>query len=142
MKQKSVTLSVQTQGAGLYDVTREVARAVADAGVREGLATCFIRHTSASLVIQENADRDVLLDLEDFMRRAVSRDARLYRHTTEGADDMPAHIRAALTATSLSVPIADGRMALGTWQAIYVFEHRDVAHTREIVVHVIGNAFP
>jgi secondary thiamine-phosphate synthase enzyme len=138
MRQRTTALSVRTKGPGLYDITGEVERAIEAGDFRTGLATCFLRHTSASLVIQENADSDVLSDLEDFMRRAVSRDPKFYRHNTEGADDMPAHIRAALTATSLSIPIADGRMVLGTWQAIYVFEHRDASHTREIVVHVIG----
>jgi secondary thiamine-phosphate synthase enzyme len=103
-----------------------------------GLLTCFVRHTSASLVIQENADPDVLADLEDFMRRLVSRDPKLYRHTTEGPDDMPSHIRSALTAASLSVPIRDGRLALGTWQDLYLFEHRDRPHDREILLHLIG----
>jgi len=138
MRQRSHTLTVNTRGPGLLDVTDAVARFVRDFGVQEGLLTLFIRHTSASLLIQENADPDVLADLEDFMRRTVSRDRALYRHTTEGPDDMPAHIRAALTQTSLSIPIAGGQMVLGTWQAIYVFEHRDRGHAREIALHIIG----
>jgi len=107
-------------------------------GLRDGLLTLFVRHTSASLLIQENADPDVLHDLEQFMRRTVSRDTRLYRHTTEGPDDMPAHIRSALTQTSLSIPVKDGRMVLGTWQAIYVFEHRDCGHSREVIAQLLG----
>ncbi|HEY7977352.1 MAG TPA: secondary thiamine-phosphate synthase enzyme YjbQ, partial [Rhizomicrobium sp.] len=104
-----------------------------------GLLTCFVRHTSASLLIQENADPDVLKDLENFMRRIVSRDAGLYRHTTEGPDDMPAHIRAALTQTSLSIPIHKGNWLLGTWQGIYLFEHRDAPHSRQIALHIFGD---
>ena len=138
MRQKLDTLAVATSGPGLYDVTAKVQTALKESGIRDGLLTCFIRHTSASLLIQENADPDVLSDLENFMRRTVSRDARLYRHTTEGPDDMPSHIRSALTQTSLSIPVEGGRLALGTWQAIYVFEHRDQGQRREVVVHVIG----
>jgi secondary thiamine-phosphate synthase enzyme len=138
MKQHSDTLQLRTHGVGLTDITRQVTSAVAKAGIREGLATLFIRHTSASLLIQENADRDVLRDLADFFSRLVSRDMSLYRHTTEGPDDMPAHIRSALTQSSLSIPVADGALVLGTWQAIYLFEHRDAPHSREIALHVIG----
>ncbi|HEX3810595.1 MAG TPA: secondary thiamine-phosphate synthase enzyme YjbQ [Rhizomicrobium sp.] len=138
MKQKSQTIEVSTRGPGLYDFTQEVTKFVAAAGLREGLLTCFIRHTSASLVIQENADPDVLADLEDFMRRIVSRDSKLYRHTAEGPDDMPSHIRAALTATSLAVPVLNGKPVLGTWQALYVFEHRDAPHKREVLLHILG----
>ena len=118
--------------------THAVGRFVAQSGIREGLLTLFIRHTSASLLVQENADPDVLRDLEAFMRRTVGRDASLYRHDAEGPDDMPAHIRSALTQTALSIPLRDGRMVLGTWQAIYVFEHRDRGHDRELAAHVIG----
>ncbi|MEJ0027767.1 MAG: secondary thiamine-phosphate synthase enzyme YjbQ [Rhizomicrobium sp.] len=138
MKQHSATLAIRTRGPGLVDITAEVARFVAQSAIREGLLTLFIRHTSASLLVQENADPDVLTDLEGFMRRTVSRDPGLYRHTTEGPDDMPAHIRSALTQTSLSIPVSDGRMVLGTWQAIYVFEHRDRGHVREVAAHVMG----
>jgi secondary thiamine-phosphate synthase enzyme len=138
MKQKSGGIEVRTRGPGLADCTDQVAAFVAHSGVSDGLLTLFIRHTSASLLIQENADPDVLLDLETFMRRTVSRDTGLYRHTTEGPDDMPAHIRSALTQTSLSIPVRKGEMALGTWQAIYVFEHRDRPHSREIALHIIG----
>ena len=138
MRQAFHTLKIRTKGSGLYDVTTEVAAFVESEKIREGLLTCFIRHTSASLLIQENADPDVLTDLENFMRRIVSRDPKLYRHTTEGPDDMPSHIRSALTATSLSIPLRDSGLALGTWQGIYVFEHRDAPHAREVMLHLIG----
>jgi secondary thiamine-phosphate synthase enzyme len=138
MKQKFHTLEVKTKGPGLCDFTNAARRFVADAAIRDGLLTCFVRHTSASLLIQENADPDVLHDLEAFMRRIVSRDTNLYRHTTEGPDDMPAHIRAALTQTSLSIPVKDGEWLLGTWQGLYLFEHRDRPHTREVALHIIG----
>jgi secondary thiamine-phosphate synthase enzyme len=138
MKQASHLLSIETRGPGFTDITREVRRFVSGANIRDGLLTLFIRHTSASLLIQENADADVLHDLESFFSRLVSRDPSLYRHTTEGPDDMPSHIRSALTQTSLSVPVADGAPVLGTWQAVYVFEHRDAPHRREIALHVAG----
>jgi secondary thiamine-phosphate synthase enzyme len=134
----SETLRIATRGPGLTDFTDRAASIVRKSAIANGLATCFIRHTSASLVIQENADPDVLIDLENFMRRAVSRDPSNYRHITEGPDDMPSHIRSALTATSLSIPVANGKMVLGTWQALYVFEHRDQPHEREVVVQVMG----
>lgn len=139
MKQAQTTISIRTRGPGLYAFTREVASFVMREQIAMGLLTCFVRHTSASLVIQENADPDVLADLDDFMRRLVSRDPKLYRHTAEGPDDMPSHIRSALTATSLSIPIRDGRLALGTWQDLYLFEHRDRPHDREILLHLIGD---
>jgi len=138
MKQHFETLTFKTKGPGLYDVTGDVRVFVRSAKVTDGLLTCFMRHTSASLLIQENADPNVLTDLENFMRRVVSRDPKLYRHTTEGPDDMPSHIRSALTATSLSIPLRGGELALGTWQGIYVFEHRDAPHTREVMLHLIG----
>lgn len=138
MKQQTTTLEIRTKGPGLYDFTKGAVRFVHDSAIRDGLLICFIRHTSASLVIQENADPDVLKDLEDFMRRAVSRDESLYRHTAEGPDDMPSHIRAMLTQSSLSVPVMGGKPALGTWQALYLFEHRDAPHTREALLHLIG----
>lgn len=137
MRQKTTTLSVATRGQGFVDITRDVARAVSESGVSNGLLTVFIQHTSASLVIQENADTDVLRDLRDAFEGLAPRDAN-YRHTTEGPDDMPAHIRSALTQSSLSIPIQNGAPALGTWQAIYVFEHRDAPHRRTVVLHVIG----
>ena len=137
MKQTRATLEIATRGPGFTDVTGQVRRFVAGSGIGEGLLTLYIPHTSASLVIQENADPDVLKDLADAFGRFAPRD-RDYRHTTEGPDDMPAHIRAALTATSLSIPVANGAPMLGTWQAVYLFEQRDRAHSRELVLHVIG----
>lgn len=111
---------------------------MAAAGVETGLLTVFIQHTSASLVMQENADPDVVLDMADFFERLAPEDDQRYRHTTEGSDDMPAHIRAALTQTSLSIPVVNGRMALGTWQGIYLFEHRSGAQRRSVVLHLMG----
>ena len=137
MKQKYASLSVSTRGQSFVDITKDVRRFVADSGIATGLLTLFIQHTSASLVIQENADPDVLSDLKDAFDALAPRDAD-YRHTTEGPDDMPAHIRSALSQTSLSIPVQNGSPALGTWQAIYVFEHRDRAHRREVLLHIIG----
>lgn len=131
------TVEVRTKGQGLYDVTAEVSRAVAESGVTTGLCTVFLRHTSASLVLQENADPAVLRDLNRWMTAAVSED-RGYEHDDEGPDDMPSHIRAALTRSSESIPIAGGELGLGTWQAIYVWEHRRSGHRREIIVHISG----
>jgi secondary thiamine-phosphate synthase enzyme len=134
------TLEIRTRGKGLYPCTREVAAWVASTRTETGLLTLFIQHTSASLVIQENADPDVTLDLADFFERLVPEDmagrASCYRHDTEGSDDMPAHIRAALTQTSLSIPVIGGRMALGIWQGIYVFEHRSGPQRRSVVLHL------
>lgn len=138
MRQKFDSLVVETRGPGLYAFTKSVQHFVREAAIGTGLLTCFVRHTSASLVIQENADPDVLADLEGFMRRLVSRDPGLYRHDAEGPDDMPSHIRAALTASSLSIPVRDRHVALGTWQGLYVFEHRDAPHRREVLLHLIG----
>ncbi|HYM30596.1 MAG TPA: secondary thiamine-phosphate synthase enzyme YjbQ [Candidatus Cybelea sp.] len=138
MRQTQHTLTVQTRGRGLTDVTADVARWVAAQGLASGLLTLFIRHTSASLLIQENADPDVLADLDRFLTRLVPDDPKLYRHTTEGPDDMPSHIRAALTQTHVAIPVSAGRLALGTWQAIYLYEHRTRSHAREIVMHLIG----
>ena len=129
------TLEIRTRGKGLYPCTREVAAWVASTKAPTGLLTLFIQHTSASLVIQENADPDVLLDLADFFERLAPEEYG-YRHDTEGPDDMPAHIRSALTQTSLSIPVIGGRMALGTWQGIYVFEHRSGPQRRSIVLHL------
>jgi len=131
-------LQVATRGKGLYDITREIEEWLARQSIRSGLLTVFIQHTSASLTIQENADPDVIHDLNTFFARLVPEDNRLYRHTIEGPDDMPAHIRAALTLTQLSIPIDQGRMVLGTWQGIYVFEHRAAHHRRTVVLQVIG----
>ena len=138
MKQKYESLVIETTGPGLYAFTKPARRFARETAIQNGLLTCFIRHTSASLLVQENADPDVLADLEDFMRRLVSRDSRLYRHNAEGPDDMPSHIRAALTASSLSIPVRNGEVALGTWQGLYVFEHRDAPHRREVLLHLIG----
>ena len=129
-------VSVATKGAGLYEVTRQIESLVRSSEIDEGLCTVFVRHTSASLVIQENADPDVRRDLEAFLARLVPEGDPLYRHVTEGPDDMPAHVRAALTATSLSIPIVRGRLALGTWQGVYLWEHRRRGSERELVVHL------
>lgn len=138
MNQHTHHLRVRTSGKGLYEITDQVEGWVSGTGVSTGLATVFVRHTSASLVIQENADPDVVRDLNDFLSRLAPEDEKLYRHTVEGPDDMPAHIRAALTQTQLSIPVLDGRLALGTWQGIYVFEHRARSHHRDVVLHLIG----
>jgi secondary thiamine-phosphate synthase enzyme len=131
-------MQVATRGKGLYPITGEIEKWVQGQSVHTGLLTVFIQHTSASLVIQENADPDVVRDLDEFFSRIVPEDAPWYRHTAEGPDDMPAHIRAALTQTQLTVPIVDSRLALGTWQGIYVFEHRSRSHRRSIVLHLAG----
>lgn len=137
MRQVVERLQVRTR-RGLNEVTDQVAGVVEAAGIREGLCTIFVRHTSASLVIQENADPAVQRDLEAFLSRLVPEGDRLYTHTAEGDDDMPSHVRSALTRTSEQVPIQGGRMLLGTWQGLYVWEHRRAPHRRELAVHVIG----
>lgn len=133
-------LEVATRGKGLYEITDSIGRWLSAQGARSGLLTVFIQHTSASLTIQENADPDVVHDLNEFFGRIAPDDNRLYRHTVEGPDDMPAHIRSALTLTQLSIPVDQGRMLLGTWQGVYVFEHRARAHVRSIVLHLMGEA--
>ena len=138
MKQAHHRLSLPARGPGLHEVTREITAWLTEQPVRDGLLTVFVRHTSASLLIQENADPDVQRDLESFFGRLVPEDSRLYRHTAEGPDDMPAHIKGALTQTQLSIPVCDGRLALGTWQGIYLFEHRHAPHRRELALHLIG----
>jgi secondary thiamine-phosphate synthase enzyme len=140
MMQFSHTLTEQTAGKGFCEITAKVADWVREKGIRTGLLTVFVRHTSASLVIQENADPDVMKDLESFFSRLAPEETRLYQHTVEGPDDMPAHIRAALTQTSLSIPVIDGELALGTWQGIYLFEHRSLPHRRSVVLHLVGEA--
>lgn len=130
-------LRVTARGPGLHDVTQEVQAAVAKSGVREGLCTAFVRHTSASLCIQENADPAVLRDLQKFLARIAPLDAD-YEHDAEGPDDMPAHIRAAITRTSETIPVEGGRLALGTWQALYLWEHRRASHERTLVLTVVG----
>ena len=129
-------LTVRTRGQGLQEITAQVVGIVRAAGVGEGLCTMFVRHTSASLVIQENADPTAKQDLERWLNRLVPEGDPFYRHDAEGPDDMPAHIKAALTATSLAVPIVHGKLALGTWQGIYLWEHRRRGGERELVVHV------
>ncbi|AWJ83303.1 hypothetical protein TSH58p_07030 [Azospirillum sp. TSH58] len=138
MRQAVTTLTTRTRGQGLFEVTEPVARWVAAQGMETGLLTVFCRHTSASLVIQENADPDVRGDLERFFKRLVPEDPALYDHTMEGPDDMPAHIRSALTTVQLSIPVLEGRMALGTWQGIYLFEHRARPHERTLALHLLG----
>lgn len=130
-------ISLRSAGKGLYPITREIQEQVGRSGIRTGLCTVFLRHTSASLIIQENADPEVLADLESFMARLVP-EAYSYRHCNEGPDDMPAHIRTALTHSSETIPVMEGRLALGTWQGLYLWEHRSQRSTREIVVHLSG----
>jgi len=129
-------LTVATRSQGLHEITNEVARALREAKIGEGLCTVFVRHTSASLVIQENADPTARQDLERWLNRLVPEGDPFYRHDAEGPDDMPAHIKAALTQTSLSIPIVDGRLALGTWQGVYLWEHRRRGGERELVLHI------
>ena len=138
MRQWTHALTVETRGKGLYECTAQIDAWVRKCGAASGLLTVFIQHTSASLTIQENADPDVIADLNDHFARLAPEDNRLYRHTAEGADDMPAHIRSALTGVQLSIPVAGGGLALGTWQGIYVFEHRASSHRRRLVLHLIG----
>ena len=130
-------LTVQTPGAGFIDLTAEVAKFVEEACAREGAVTLFVRHTSASLTVQENADPSVLADLQTALARLAPEDAG-WTHDTEGPDDMPAHIKTMLTSASLQIPVVNGAMALGTWQAIYLYEHRAVSHRRELALHLIG----
>jgi secondary thiamine-phosphate synthase enzyme len=131
-------LHIDAAGQGLLEITEAVARWVAEQRIDHGLLTLFLRHTSASLLIQENAAAEVRRDLEDFFCSLAPEDLRRYRHTEEGADDMPGHIRSALLPTQLSIPVESGRMALGTWQGIYLFEHRRAPHRREVVLQLIG----
>lgn len=138
MKQHTTEIQVSTRGKGLYDFTAEVLRWMRGHSVATGLLTVFIRHTSASLTIQENADPDVIADLNDFFGRLVPENDPLYRHTIEGPDDMPAHVRSALTQTQLSIPVIGGKPVLGMWQGLYVFEHRSVPHRRSVALHLLG----
>ena len=137
IKQSSIT--IQTGGRGCHDITAEVAARLAESGFQSGLCHVFIRHTSASLMLSENADPDVLRDLEAWMSRAVPDGDPLYRHVAEGPDDMPAHVRAVLTHADLTIPVADGRLDLGTWQGIYLWEHRHAPHTRHVTVTLSGD---
>jgi len=131
-------ISVATRGRGTYDITHEVADIVRASGVRDALATVFVHHTSASLIVSENADPSVRRDLEAFMARLVPDGDRLFTHTAEGDDDMPAHVRAVLTQTSIGIPVDDGRLALGTWQGLYLWEHRTSPHTRRVTVSIVS----
>lgn len=139
MRQHRHSLVVRTPGRGLVDITRRLTDWIGPLGAGDGLLTLFLRHTSASLVVQENADPDVRGDLERFFARLVPDGDPLFRHRAEGPDDMPAHVRAALTAVNLSIPLVDGRLALGTWQGVYLWEHRHAPHTREIALHLIAD---
>lgn len=138
LSQDQTTLEFQTNGQGLTEITDPVQSWVAQAGLACGQLTVFVRHTSASLTIQENADPDVRRDLETFFAQLVQENPSLYRHTCEGPDDMPAHIKSALTDVSLTIPVAGGRAVLGTWQGIYLFEHRHAPHRRQVTLHLIG----
>ena len=140
LSQSLSRLGVATRGRGFYDITNAVQEKVTQAGIRTGLCTLHLQHTSASLVIQENADPDVRADFERFFDRLVPDGDRLFEHTVEGPDDMPAHIRTALTAVNLSIPVSDGHLCLGTWQGIYLWEHRRAPHRRTVIVHILGDA--
>ncbi|WP_093019571.1 secondary thiamine-phosphate synthase enzyme YjbQ [Variovorax sp. OV700] len=140
LSQANTTLDFDTAGRGLLEITTPVARWVQSTGFKTGLLTLFIRHTSASLLVQENADPEVQADLERFFARLVPDGDPLFRHRDEGPDDMPAHVRSALTAVQLSIPVANGRMALGTWQGIYLWEHRKRPHRRQVVLHLMGSS--
>ena len=139
MKQAEYTLSIRTQGQGLYEFTNDVLNWVLAQAIDSGILTVYCAHTSASLTIQENADPDVQHDLKNFFSRLVQEDPKLYRHTCEGPDDMPAHIKSALTDVSLSIPVSNARPLLGTWQGIYLLEHRNHAHNRNITLQLMGS---
>ncbi len=139
MRQDLTTIEIITRGQGLYEFTGQVRSWLNTVGMDRGLLTVFCRHTSASLTIQENADPDVLHDLQAFFRALVREDSSLYRHADEGPDDMPAHIRSALTDVSVSIPVENGRALLGTWQGLYLFEHRTHAQHREVALHIMGS---
>jgi secondary thiamine-phosphate synthase enzyme len=138
MKQSEFKFFVSTKGRGIYKISREVENWMLHQNIRSGLLTLFIPHTSASLIIQENADPDVLTDLNQFFNRLVPDGDPMYDHQAEGPDDMPAHIRAALTQTQLTIPVRENRMALGIWQGIYLFEHRVYPHNRNVLLHLLG----
>ena len=138
MRQRHGELTVATRGRGFTMITAETQAWVKESGIRDGLLTLLLQHTSASLLIQENADPDVRGDLERFFSRLIPEGDPLYEHTLEGEDDMPAHIRTALTATNLGLPVVGGRAALGTWQGIYLFEHRNHPHRRRLILHLVG----
>lgn len=138
MRQAQHTLAISCRGRGLYEFTDRTVEWVRASGIRDGLLTLFCRHTSASLLVQENADPEVRRDLERFFSRLVPDGDPMFEHVLEGADDMPAHVRAALTQCQLSIPVSGGRLGLGTWQGIYLYEHRLEPHRREIVLHLLG----
>ncbi len=138
MRQRQAEIARRTAGRSLVELTGEAQGLVSESGIETGLLTAFVRHTSASLVINENADPDVQRDLLAFFERIVPDGDALFIHTAEGPDDMPAHVKTALTSTSLSIPVVGGRLALGTWQGLYLFEHRRQPHIRKILLHVIG----
>lgn len=138
MQQANTNIHVHTQSQGLFEITAQVKSWVRDTGIQNGLLTVFCRHTSASLTIQENADPDVLYDINTFFKQLVRQDPSLYTHTNEGADDMPGHIRSVLTDVSLSIPVVDGQPVLGTWQGVFLYEHRTRDHHREVVLHLMG----
>ncbi len=138
LRQAIHELTIATRGRGLYEFTREVAAWISRSEFKDGLVTLHLRHTSASLLIQENADPDVRADLERFFARLVPDGDPIFEHTVEGTDDMPAHVRAALTAVNLGIPVCGGRLALGTWQGIYLWEHRRQPHARRVALHFIG----
>ena len=138
LRQALHELTIRTRGRGFYEFTNDVTAWVSQTGFKNGLVTLHLRHTSASLLIQENADPDVRRDLETFFARLVPDGDAMFVHTAEGDDDMPAHIRTALTAVNLSIPVSQGQLALGTWQGIYLWEHRKAAHSRRVAVHFVG----
>jgi secondary thiamine-phosphate synthase enzyme len=138
LRQSSHQFTVSTRGRGIYEITEPVADWVEKSGIKNGLLTLHLQHTSASLLIQENADPEVRRDLERFFSRLVPDGDPLFEHTAEGEDDMPAHVRSALTAVNLSIPVVASRLTLGTWQGIYLWEHRHHAHTRRVAAHIIG----
>ena len=138
MQQLTHKISLRTNGRRLYDITPQVMSWAANSGLKKGLLTLYIQHTSASLLINENYDPDVLVDMETFFERLVRDGDPMFIHTAEGRDDMPAHIRSALTQTSISIPFFDGKVALGTWQGIFLYEHRFAAHTRNVLLHLIA----
>lgn len=139
MQQKIEQISVHTQGRKLYDITPQVIDLAESAGLRTGLVTLYIQHTSASLLINENYDHDVLVDMESFFNRLVPDGDPLFIHTAEGSDDMPAHVRSALTQTHLSIPLIKGKLALGQWQGIFLYEHRHIPSHRRVIFHVMGD---
>ena len=138
MRQIQQRTEIATRGAGLYEISLKVQEMLRESGLREGVLTAFCRHTSCSLLLQENADPDVQTDLREFFRRLVPEGMDWITHTTEGPDDMPAHIKAALTQVSLSIPVSGGEPVLGTWQGLYLFEHRARPHRRQVALHLIG----